>query len=653
VNRGGRHHRLAVVLAAASPLLVLGLLATPALGSAAAAPTVTIASDWTKQPATNLYDGQFLHLQFKGFPGGAGLALSECTAPPASPADYAANCNDSSKNPTPVMDATGSGDAFFPVHTTDNLLALASAGGTGPIACDATHACGIAAIQDSSTFLSTVFVPVTFAPTATSCPSASPGTSLLGGGSASANRALYAWSSSVCRPPANIPVTYTSNNPVVGASSFFDTACQTQPVCHGTDFAASGPFPPFSSVAQSTPQPWSPAYQNAPLSASAVVLAYRMYDAFGGSAGNQITNLQLTPTLIAKIFTGQIIDWNTDDPEIKALNPGVRQFPGEVFPFTPAEYSDQTYEFTSWLSQSAPAVWTCGTVGGCPKGTRASAPAGAQAVFTVPSPFVAGITGSASLGLKVLDPANTVDYSQLGQMAFMDSSVAAFYGLPTVQIKLDGGAVVQAKWTTLPGALAEATVNSDGTVTPNYATTDSYPMPIVTDMLAPTSTISSARGAVLAAFLRYAVQSGQSNLPPGYSVLPATLSSLSLNVANGIPGANQSPSPSPSPTASAAGFSPTALSTPSLPAFSAAAQPAATPKSVAAKTCVPAHRSACAAGKAVATAANAPVSLLVAGTAIYVLPAVVALAALGLVAGVAAQAVARYWRRATKTTQHV
>jgi hypothetical protein len=131
----------------------------------------------------------------------------------------------------------------------------------------------------------------------------------------------------------------------------------------------------------------------------------------------------------------------------------------------------------------------------------------------------------------------------------MDSSTAAFYGLPTVQIKRADGSLISATPAAITQAIADATTQADGTLALNYAdpNPNAYPMPMPTYLVAPTNTIDISRGAVLAGFLRYAVQDGQASLPAGYAPLPAALVSESLQVAGAIP-ASPPPTPHPTPT---------------------------------------------------------------------------------------------------------
>ena len=72
-----------------------------------------------------------------------------------------------------------------------------------------------------------------------------------------------------------------------------------------------------------------------------------------------VSNLKLTPTVIANIFQGKITTWN--DPAIASINPGV------TLPSTPitiavrSDSSGTTQNFTLFLKDAVPSVWTLGS----------------------------------------------------------------------------------------------------------------------------------------------------------------------------------------------------------------------------------------------------------------------------------------------------
>jgi phosphate transport system substrate-binding protein len=69
-----------------------------------------------------------------------------------------------------------------------------------------------------------------------------------------------------------------------------------------------------------------------------------------------VDNLQLSGDVIAKIFKQEITTW--DDPAIKADNPGVDLPSTKITPVNRSDESGTTANFTDYLHEAAPSVWT-------------------------------------------------------------------------------------------------------------------------------------------------------------------------------------------------------------------------------------------------------------------------------------------------------
>jgi phosphate transport system substrate-binding protein len=69
-----------------------------------------------------------------------------------------------------------------------------------------------------------------------------------------------------------------------------------------------------------------------------------------------VDSLQLTPETAAKIFKQEIKNWN--DPAIAQDNPGAKLPDLRISPVNRSDESGTTDNFTDWLSQTAPKVWT-------------------------------------------------------------------------------------------------------------------------------------------------------------------------------------------------------------------------------------------------------------------------------------------------------
>jgi len=69
-----------------------------------------------------------------------------------------------------------------------------------------------------------------------------------------------------------------------------------------------------------------------------------------------VEELKLTPETLAKIFNQEIENWN--DPEISKENEGVELPDTRIVPVNRSDESGTTENFTDYLSQAAPKVWT-------------------------------------------------------------------------------------------------------------------------------------------------------------------------------------------------------------------------------------------------------------------------------------------------------
>lgn len=593
-DRARARRVLTLALTLTAGLAATSLTATHGAASSASSSSPTV----TAQPNSSLSDGQYLTVSFKGFTGGEAFDFRQCT--PA-PTDITTNCTALLEiNHTPItaiLENNGKGSTYVPVYSGSDPL-LENAGATGAITCDVAHPCLVAAMPDPLDLASAALVPITFGASPDLCPP--PGANeIVGSGSATGYRPMYQWEAAVCRPPTSISMSYTLKNSPDGVLNFLTGL---------TQFGVTGPWAPtyVPTSATSPPQTWD----YAPIAMSGVVVAYRMYDL----RGPQITGLTLTPDEIAEIFNGSLNNLATD-PGVVALNPGIL-FPGQLSTFVRAEHSAESWVFSSWLAHNAATVWTYG----------------GEEIF--PAPFgVIAATGSAAVGFDVLSNPNQTFAGQ-GTIGFMDSTTAAYYGLPTVKIANADGSVTAATPATIATAVSEATVNADGTVTPGAADTAAWPMLMPTYMMVPTNNVTPATGTAIANLLRYAVQSGQSNIPTGDVPLTAAMVTASLAAAAAIPVTVPPPPPIALPPAPV-----TAPFVPSPP-LTATSLPASTPAAAAAAP-VPAT--------SLRTAAVASAPLLLATDASHMLlPAALAVAALSVVAGVLLEAFGRLRRRAAR-----
>jgi ABC-type phosphate transport system substrate-binding protein len=472
-------------------------VATPATGQTSTA-TATVA------PSTNLVTAQIVEVSWSGMPPSLPAYVFLCEAGATNPATQ---CTVPSIDlPHYTSTSTGTGDIRYFL------------GQQLPFTCDNTHACTIDVLASPTDLTSGPVVPLAFARPPEPCPAA---TSLpvAGEGTASAAYTYYAWENAACNLPSHINAGYTSDNSFDGMSDFVNSS-------PNANFAITGvPLPPAQAAELTSKHR---GYTYAPFSLTGVAIAYNIVD----QNGNQIKNLVLTPQIVAEIATGNLstfdcppkvsdqncIDVLGGDPEIRELNPGVKFPDGPIQFFDRSEHSASNLAFTTWLSQTAPSIWTYG-----PSATWPS-PAPNNCATCPP-----GVTGELQTGQAIGIPINyTATQVYIG---VVDTTTAAIDDIPVASIVNPGQPNTGVAPTTasLQAAVADATPNADGTITPNYTTSDpnAYPLPMLSYAIVPTTerwpNFSAADGVNLSGFLNYAVTGGQSSsvLPAGSFPLPA------------------------------------------------------------------------------------------------------------------------------------
>ena len=533
----------AVVIAAGiGSLRPVGVVAdagcTVATPSPSASPTPTPAPGsecMAVTPATHLVNGQFVLVQFSGVPtdgsDAVGISFRECVANPANPAEVKPNATITdctfkfgiSASADPV---TGSGSLYLSVQSSVDGIEAGNplpAGQTSPtIVCDSFHPCVLAAVLDNNDLNGAFYAQLTFDPSSDNCPQHA--NDVLGSGSSTAYRAIYRWEGVECLPPDSIKVGYTGGAEDDFLQPFFQNVASPD---NAVSYGVTGP------VAQmpTSPDPQSgTTFKYAPLTESGLVLAYLMFDP---NTGQQITSLVLTPDLIASTMLGDINNFYSNQA-VQALNPN-ETLPARIQAYYRADSGSVNYIMSSWLAANAPKTWVVTTGTGSSAITKPLVPS-IYYPLDAAGLSVQGITGANALGLKMTTAVS--NDNSLGALAFMDSSVASYFGLPTVKIQMPNNPTpVAATPASIAKAIGDDMVNPDGTVAINWHNSDpaAWPLSTVTYVVAPTNKINPSLGAVVAKFLRYAVQGGQQNLAPGYAPLPAALVKESLTVAGDIP----------------------------------------------------------------------------------------------------------------------
>jgi phosphate transport system substrate-binding protein len=275
--------------------------------------------------------------------------------------------------------------------------------------------------------------------------------------------------------------------------------------------------------------PESRSHAGVPAVGSGLALAYQLW-----ADGTWITDLRLSSSTIAGIFTGTITAWN--DPAVQADNPGVALPATPVVPVLRRDYSATTLLLTEWLAAEQPAAWSAFTVAnGMP-----DAPAAVLPVF----PGARDLAGSYGV-------AGYVDQVYgAGAITYVENAYAQELGLTVAQVQNASGAFVPPAPQAVTAALRSARIDRDP-MSPGYGSPDfqpvfdstdphAYPLSHYSEILLPTQEsthFSASKGAALTAFTAQALCAGQQWAAPlGYAALPMNLVAHGFTELARIPG---------------------------------------------------------------------------------------------------------------------
>jgi phosphate transport system substrate-binding protein len=212
-----------------------------------------------------------------------------------------------------------------------------------------------------------------------------------------------------------------------------------------------------------------------------------------------VSSLKLTPTIIAKIFQGEITSWN--DPSIKAANPGVTLPSTAITAAVRSDSSGTTQNFSLYLQKAAPSVWKLGS----------------SSTVKWPSTAHAGAqnTGVASI-IK----------STPGAIGYVDYTDAKASGLTAALVQNKAGDYVAPSPTGASTDAASATIASDLTFAAADASSaaTAYPISYQSWDLVYSKQPNANDAAMLKAYLGYLLGAGQQLLPTlYYAPLPSSL----------------------------------------------------------------------------------------------------------------------------------
>ncbi|WP_139984433.1 substrate-binding domain-containing protein, partial [Nocardioides litoris] len=357
----------------------------------------------------------------------------------------------------------------------------------------------------------TAAAPATADPAGTPGSPGTPGTSgraayatIEGTGSTWSELIVKQWISDV---DANgIKVVYTGGGSSKGRKDFSQNT---------TDFAISEiPYQGRDETGQADTSNGRP-YAYLPLVAGGTAFTYQLK-----VGGQMVKNLRLSGETIAKIFTGQITNWN--DEAITADNNG-RSFPSKlIVPVVRSDGSGTTAQFTTWLDKAYPSIWRpyfgkAGLTSYFPKkGDVMIAQSGSDQVMNT----VSGFAGDGTIG-------------------YVEYSYPLDKDYPVVKVLNKGGYYVEPTQYNTAVALTRARINTTKADPTKYLTQilddvytnpdpRAYPVSSYSYMIVPTGAkdprMTTAKRQSLADFVYYSLCAGQVNAGPfGYSPLPLNL----------------------------------------------------------------------------------------------------------------------------------
>jgi phosphate transport system substrate-binding protein len=212
------------------------------------------------------------------------------------------------------------------------------------------------------------------------------------------------------------------------------------------------------------------------------------------------TNLHLTGAVLAKIYLGQITNWNS--PQIKALNKGASIPSTPITPLWRSDSSGDTYAFTRYLSDVSGAF--SGKVGSS---------------TTVSFPVGVGAKGNSGMATALA--------GTNGGIAYIAVSYLIANSLPAVGIKNAGGRYVVPNLSAIEAAASVVKHVPNGNqltiVDPPKRAKSAYPISTFTYAIVPSN---APQGALIQSFIKYALGPGQSDGPRlDFAALPKVIKS--------------------------------------------------------------------------------------------------------------------------------
>src|SRR3954463_11714608 len=221
---------------------------------------------------------------------------------------------------------------------------------------------------------------------------------LDGAGSSAQQAAMQGWTAGFSKSQPDVTVNYDPVGSGGGREQF---------ISGGVDFAGSDAALSDDEVTQAQQRCDGGDVFELPNYISAIAVVYNLPG---------VSDLNLSPGTIAKIFSGSITTW--DDAAIKADNPDA-QLPGTaITPVHRGDKSGTTKNFTDYLAKAAPNSWTGGAVDEWPSQGGESAHGTSGGISAVQA-------GGGAIGYA--------DESQAGQLGIAKVKVGSDFVKPSAE----------------------------------------------------------------------------------------------------------------------------------------------------------------------------------------------------------------------------
>lgn len=471
-------------------------------------------------------DNEVVTITWTGFrptsqDGSNSTIILQCTENPQSLSDcftaeaYPAIANGNRKVGRTLDDGTGS--VQFEVRPAAQLPQLN---------CSAKNPCSVMVYESNAEAIpadglpsTAALAPLEFAPSVADCPPVVD-FDLRFDGSASASAQFYRWAADKCDGKDPIVIDYTSSSDNSGRDNFLSGL---------VDGGVTG-----LAVTEEDRQlhPDAGEYSYAPVDLTAVVIAVNMRDPM---TGEPVTDLTLSPRLVAKLITDSDVTNLFTDPEFRRLNARVRvPLNGVDYPLLRAEKNADSYIITSWMSQDEEAQKFLNG-----EDTYRKLLNPAYQGLEYPRDIFENVAqsanflprqGEANVALKLfygIAPNGSVplNLAETGVLGIVDLPTAQRFGLSTAKIVNAAGIAVAPTEESILAGYTEMKALKNGTRINNFksANENAYPLVKVDYLMVPTAEIDNSKNKSLQEFLKFAIKGGQRTLLPGYLSLPDEL----------------------------------------------------------------------------------------------------------------------------------